>query len=384
MTLPFVCKTVKRLLSGLLVAWLTDPVAEGLRASDVEPRPAASSVSQHLVSSVTPTKPGEPTMDWVRAGLNTNRPRWGIRGHLLWGLPAGGGPFDGPRGLIRLWYPVLANGGHDLVNFIAVEPVVRGRKGFSELEPSALDAVLGKRFWAVDPSRPVERSTNQVAGELARLETGAECLTLHVGIEPFANGAHVGLRVVQCSDAPDELDLRVKAQPDSAPIEYCVLTATMGNKARARQLWLNHEVVSSLALYPEYRDTGFAPHRFFALDRLARTAGGDVVAAITTDEADPAAVDPSPAAGHWRYGGFPVTQYWRKPAGAWREDLHVAVNGRATYWMSGHAIPGGVAFENFEMRERFHAGQQFVFGITRRTPAQLGLDRRHPPSEQQQ
>jgi hypothetical protein len=37
--------------------------------------------------------------------------------------------------------------------------------------------------------------------------------------------------------------------------------------------------------------------------------------------------------------------------------------------MSRHPIPGGVAFENFEMRERFRPGQRIVFGITHRTPA---------------
>jgi hypothetical protein len=75
--------------------------------------------------------------DWVGAGLNTNRSVWGIRGGLLWGLPpASGKPTDGPRGLIRLWYPVLPGGDYDLINFIAVEPVVRGQRGYSELEAS--------------------------------------------------------------------------------------------------------------------------------------------------------------------------------------------------------------------------------------------------------
>jgi hypothetical protein len=36
-------------------------------------------------------------------------------------------------------------------------------------------------------------------------------------------------------------------------------------------------------------------------------------------------------------------------------------------------IPGGAAFENFEMREPFHEGQQIRFGVTRKTPAELGL-----------
>ena len=54
-------------------------------------------------------------------------------------------------------------------------------------------------------------------------------------------------------------------------------------------------------------------------------------------------------------------------------DVHVAVNARYTYYGTDGPIPGGVAFENFELRERFHPGQPFIFGISRKTPAELGL-----------
>jgi len=39
----------------------------------------------------------------------------------------------------------------------------------------------------------------------------------------------------------------------------------MGNKARARLLWLKDEVTSSLKLYPEYAADGFAPHTVYPL-----------------------------------------------------------------------------------------------------------------------
>jgi hypothetical protein len=32
-----------------------------------------------------------------------------------------------------------------------------------------------------------------------------------------------------------------------------------------------------------------------------------------------------------------------------------------------------VSFEDFEPRECFYNGQEFIFGITRKTPAQLGI-----------
>jgi hypothetical protein len=165
--------------------------------------------------------------------------------------------------------------------------------------------------------------------------------------------------------------LAVHADPDSAPIEYCILTATMGNLARTRLLWLKDEVISSLKLFPEHRGEGFAPHQMYPLGRLARTPPGDVVVAVTTDEDDPAAVFPFPGRRLWHYSGFKVTQYWKKPRGTARDDLHVAVNARYTYWQTRQPIPGGVAFENFELRERFYEGQAFVFGITSKLPAQL-------------
>ena len=51
----------------------------------------------------------------------------------------------------------------------------------------------------------------------------------------------------------------------------------------------------------------------------------------------------------------------------------VRVNGRQTYWASDAPIPGGVAFENFELEAPFVAGQEFCFGIIPGTPATLGF-----------
>ncbi len=327
--------------------------ARGDAAAQEEPRPSGE-VPKESAASAREARGGT---EWVRPAGSAEGAKWGIRGALVWGLPSGRRPSDGPRGLIRLWYPTLPGGREDLINFIAIEPIVAGKRGFSELERSELDGAQGLRLAAED------------------VVSDSETLSVLVRVERFHNGAHVALRVTQRAEAPDELEFEIRAEPDSAPMEACILTATMGNKARARELWLADRVVTSLELYPGYKEDGFAPHAVFRLERLRRTEAGDVIVAITTDEKDPAAVDPYPERPHWRYGGFPVTQYWKKRAGTWRDDLCAAVNARFTYWLSRHPIPGGLAFENFEMRERFYEGQKFVFGITRKTPAELGLAR---------
>jgi hypothetical protein len=308
--------------------------------------------------------------DWVRPGVSTNQPVWGLRGGLLWAVPPGGFRAGEPRGLIRLGYPVLRDGGYDLLNFIAIEPIVHGRRGFSELEQSRLDGVAGKRIWAVAPAGV---TTNQVPGILRPLAGGREELEVTLRLERFDNGAQVRLVVVQRSDRMDEIELAVFSEPGSEPLEYCILTATMGNMARTRQLWLKEEVASSLAVYQDYRGKDFAPHRSYALPRLLRTAAGGVLVAVTNDEEDPSKVYPFPGSELWHYAGCKVTQYWAKAPGEVRDDLEAIVNGRYTYWLSSRPIPGGVAFENFELRERFRDGQKSVFGITRRAPKELGL-----------
>ena len=78
--------------------------------------------------------------------------------------------------------------------------------------------------------------------------------------------------------------------------------------------------------------------------------------------------------GIWYYGGRKVTQFWLKRAGSFGDGLRARVNGRRVYWSSHFPIPGGVAFENFELNEQFQPGQRSWFGITPATPEELLRD----------
>jgi hypothetical protein len=310
--------------------------------------------------------------DWVRGGVNTNQPVWGLRGGVQFALPPGGftGGDGGPRGLIRIGYPTLTNGGYDLINFIALEPVVGGVRGYSELEKSHFDGHQGKLFWTGRTGPITNASAAYDSGSLTKPEPGVEILTLTVQTEKFDNGAHVRLVLSQRSDRPDELCITIRTEPDSAPIETCILTATMGNKSRARLLWLKDETVSSSKLFGDYRGEGFAPQVVIPIARLPRATNGDVLIAISNDEQNPSLELASE--NFWKYGGEKVTQYWRKPAAGLNDSLRCAVNARFTYWMSKNPIPGGLAFENFELVEAFKDGQEDIFGVTKRAPSDLG------------
>lgn len=310
---------------------------------------------------------GVSAADWVQ----TNAPLWGLRDGVRFALhPAGfSGGEGGPRGLIRIGAPVLPGGSHALVNFVAVEPVVGGRRGYSEMESSGLDGVQGRRMTAGVASRSSPAA-------------GVEQLDVPVGVEPFDNGAKIRLVVSQRDDRPDEIRFAVHTQPGSAPVDECILTATMGNMTRARRLWLKDAVLHCRDLCPEFRGDGFAPHAVFPLARLARDAEGAPMAAIAGDEADPASVFPFPGAPFWHYAGMPVKQYWKVPEAGFAPDLRVAVNARRTYWRSRQAIPGGPAFENFEMRTRFREGQVFVFGVAKQAPSDTRPGVRDPSAKE--
>ncbi len=307
------------------------------------------------------------------------RPYWGVSGGIVFTVWPGSiyyGDRDGlggPRGLIRVGYE--SAGAAYMVNYIAVEPTVTGQRHYSELEMSQLDQLRGKRFWAVHPLlgpdvEPRESDFRPESTRLYRHPDGHEVLEVGIGVERFSNGAHPFLLARIDSRRPEELCLQVFAATGSADMRECVLTATMGNYIRARRLWLAGEVVESSQLYPGFSGNGFAYPTEYPRAKLLQQDGCRW-AAITPDEADPQSVWPMRRGG-WHFNGPPVTQYWRAPDDHPGEDLRVRVNGRATYYAIGVPVPGGVAYENFEMIRPFHPGQEFIFGITSKTPQQLG------------
>src|ERR1017187_1918817 len=115
------------------------------------------------------------------------KPVWGVEGGLVWAIPPGMGA-NHPRGLIRLAYPILPNQVYELVNFIAIEPVVGGRRGYSEMETSKLDGVQGKRIWSDTTNSII--LTNRSSGKSNSL-ANVEEITVKVQVEKFDNGAHV-------------------------------------------------------------------------------------------------------------------------------------------------------------------------------------------------
>ena len=315
---------------------------------------------------VRPSKPGAPLI-------------WGRRDGIVFGLASPGG-IRGPRGLIRVGPFVPNDTQAQLLNFIAVEPVTQGpgwrgdRMAFSELEPGTLDpGQQGKRLWPSSPSG-AGAAADTTSGKLETFHLGdstVEQLSVRINVEKFtANGAHVYLIASIESDKPEELRLQVFTESDSPPIEELTLTATMGNFERLRLLWLKDKVINSHQLFGSYTGTDFDEKEPYQLPELLRTGEGDAIVYATSDEASPKDT-PGNSTNHWIYPLPKLTQYWRVPGHDVEPDLRVRVNARRIYWASQAPVLGGIAFENFELRQRYIPGQTFIFGISHQEPWQI-------------
>lgn len=329
---------------------------------------------------------------WIRPVNSYDKAVWGLRDGLVFGLwPAavntekksGEG---GPRGLIRIGYEY--KGSAYLLNFIAIEPVVNGKMEFSEISPSQVDGKWGKLMWAGDEAQPGRYFPGAISrGVISRPDPAhpeTEELSLYIFMERFLNGAHPYLKVSMRSDRPEEICFQLFHHDGSTAMERCALTATMGNYGRLRLLHLKDKVINARELYQGFNGIDFIEKEKYPASLMATNSNGDLIAVAETDESF-ASLSSWPqqpeylARWSWRYQPFfKVVQYWRKEAGHYDPSLHVRVNGRARYWTGGSRdkekyidIPGGPAFENFELREKYYAGQQFYFGISRKTAEEL-------------
>ena len=314
---------------------------------------------------------------WVVPESATSaKPYWAVKG----GLGVSIAPFCPVRGLIGIHAPYLDLKEDRVINFIAIEPIVEEARGYSELEHSPLDNKSGLRLWTSNDFLPLcdsSLSQSPATGKRTQIN-GVDALTFYIYTERFQNGSIPIVQIILTKKRPREVGFRIYRGHNSEPFRSCILTATMGNYARLRRLWLKDETVFAWRLWPDFGldNHGFAAHRQWPLQQLFQDNDGILVAA-DSNESDLQDVQYSPGVpSWWRYPGIPSTQYWRKTKPI-NSNLVVRVNARTHYYgQSCGRIPGGIAFENFEVEEPFCEGQEFWFGVTRKSPVHLGLKAR--------
>ena len=309
------------------------------------------------------------TSTWIQpCKENQYKLCWGFKDGIRIGLIP-----DHIRGLVTVHTTYEGQDPDVVLNFFAIEPIPKGeqRRGFSELEESDLDNKRGKRIWSSnDDQALIPRDEKQAASGVIDMENGVETLTLFLFVEPFRNGAKVYLKIKFYADNPSEVEVTTFSQPGSTDLENCIVTATMGNYARLRKLYLQDGVICSLQIWPNYQEHAFANHEYLSKDRMITSKKGYPYLFAAPDEKNPQDVQyVEGTAEHWKYKGSPLTQYWfcKDPD----HSLQGIVNGRFVYWASHHIIPGGISFENFEMKKQYHQGDRFVFGVSPLPPEKL-------------
>ncbi len=341
-----------------------------------------SLVLMALITSISqaeevPAKLNPPVTDgiWIRPSKELPaQPVIGFKDGIriaLW--PA----YDGPRGVIRILAPYVCPGDYPKVNFIAVEPIVGDWRGLSEIEHSKLDERRGMRMWFSDLSDASDKSDlpwNPTRGKTGKIRVdgkSVETLSIFLNIEKFDNGAHPVIKITFRADRPNEIGFKTFAAKDSAAMQSCVLTATMGNFSRCRLLWLKDEVLDARTIWPNCKEWDFVWTPDIPGERIRRDKDGTLTVAITPNETSLESDRiPEP---FWQFHGKVATQYWRKyPSKESPKNLRVRVNGRAFYYGRPTPIPGGVSFENFELIEDFQPGEESWFGVTLKTPYQMG------------
>ncbi len=300
---------------------------------------------------------------WIQPSQGS--PAQPVWGHAN-GLQVGLSPLPGPRGLLRIYTPYLGHKEAEVMNFIAFEPIVKGddHRGLSELEMSTLDKKRGKRFWSANNplSSTPAREDVPATGIIEKI-AGSETLTVYVFSEAFDNGAIVYARLRFYEHQPYEVEITTYTAPGSEALDHFIVTATMGNYARLRNLYLQSGTAFSGTLWPDYNQDGFTAHAHFPVSSFIRDGSGRAYFIAEPNEKDPsAATYANGTNNHWKYYGKKATQYWYSKNN--NEKMEGLVNDRYTYWASQSPIPGGIAYENFELKAPFVQGSTYVFGVS--------------------
>ena len=191
-------------------------------------------------------------------------------------------PTLGPRGLIRIHAPYLGQPYPRVINFISMEPVAQGKRSQSELERS-VDGKTGLRFTSGDTlEQALKGDPGKPCRGVVEAKQGTESLSLFIASERMAHGAQPVVEVRFDSRKPHTVWFKTYAGPESAPMESLVLSATMGNYARLRQVWLADGPVHAKDLWGDYQPDrlNFAPwhgwpgQKLFQANGLARMRTG--------------------------------------------------------------------------------------------------------------
>src|SRR5690606_15212838 len=81
------------------------------------------------------------------------------------------------------------------------------------------------------------------------LEDGVQAMEVTIRPDAFENGARVRIVATIRADRPREIRFKIHQEEGSAAIQQCLLTATMGNMTRVREVHVKSGKVTSHQLF---------------------------------------------------------------------------------------------------------------------------------------
>ncbi|MDH5770051.1 MAG: hypothetical protein OEZ25_02015 [Candidatus Bathyarchaeota archaeon] len=325
--------------------------------------------------------------DWIYPKSDDANPIWGIKNGIVFGTestemdnkPAG----VWAKGLLRIGWADEEGKSH-FFNYIGLSLIRNGKQvDASEIEritfhpdsltyASGLDVLLSEYFedsTEVQDYLSLEKNPAASLSQVTNIEDDEMSVLFRLSTFQFSK-AKIYLIIVVDKSVPREIKISVYNQEEETnPLDFIIVSATYGNLARLRDLYLRYRIVNARELFEGYELGAwcFYPRVSFDLDELMINEENAVTVYAGNDEEGDWVADLGNEAPY--YDGPRFFQYWRKYAGSYGEDFQVSVNGREKYFGGffnpcGHInISGGVSYENFEMVEEYYHGQTFWFGF---------------------
>ena len=303
-------------------------------------------------------------------GIAKDMPIWGMRDGLRISIVK----TRGPQGLIRLHAPYLSIPDTRVINFISIEPSVRGpegggaeERGQSEMEPSRFrKGEQGLSFFASNTKKSYKSEGLPPTGVLSK---DGQRLHIFIHTEPLKNGARPVVEIIFHKQFPKTIELRTYAAAKSKQMEFCTLSATMGNLTILRRLRVEVGVAHAEKMWAseEPDPMRFYTWRHWTYDQCMKLPDGRPYAYAFSNFTDAAKIPYGPKlrGKYWHYTGTMTGQFW---CGEADPETTIGVNARDRYWKSLQPIPGGPSFENYEMRAPYKSGRRFWFGIIEASP----------------
>lgn len=301
-------------------------------------------------------RPGEVPSDegpvlvdgWILPENNNYNPVWGIVDGIAFGVQESGKPprMDNAPG--GTWAPGLI---YVMFTDEKGETYFFNYLGFSVLGEKGLDQSEAEKIVFTPVSEKVKEGVLTVVFETSNFDKYNFPLEITLTVD---------------KSRPREIGISTRAIGSA---NYVHVSATAGNLGRIRNLYLKEETINAKDLYSgeEPGQGCFYPIKLFSLDRLKVDSSGVIVYAGN---------DENGWVGEWGsdvapyYNKPKFYQYWRKYSGSYNSDLKVTVNGRDSYFSgfvnpcNGKKVSGGVAYENFDMIEKYYDDQKFWFGYS--------------------